>query len=158
MRRVLLRVVGWLLVLGGVVLYPLPGPGLLLVALGLGLLSRHDPWAERRLGPVRDRALRDTARSVATRRRTTITTLVTVAVGASGVLWLWDPARPAWWILPAWTWLPGGLWAGVGQIVTGVVGLAIVVWARRSLVPRRAAWQAEGMAQGAHRPGPVGSR
>ena len=48
MRRLLLSTTGWLLVLVGLVLYPLPGPGLVVMVLGLALLSRYDPWAAAR--------------------------------------------------------------------------------------------------------------
>ena len=136
MRRLLLSTLGWSLVLVGVVLYRLPGPGLLVLVLGLALLSRYDPWAARRLAPLQQRALVETRRTVATWPRLLVTASVTVALGASGLVWLADPARPDWWLLPAWTWLPGGTWAGVGQIVSGVAGLAIVVWARVALVRR----------------------
>ena len=44
MRRLLLSSTGWLLVLVGLVLYPLPGPGLVVMVLGLALLSRDDPF------------------------------------------------------------------------------------------------------------------
>jgi hypothetical protein len=135
MRRLLLSSTGWLLVLVGLVLYPLPGPGLVVMVLGLALLSRHDPWAAARLEPLQRRALVETRRTVATWPRLLMTASVTVALGVSGLVWLADPARPGWWVLPAWTWLPGGTWAGVGQIVSGVAGLAIVVWARLALVP-----------------------
>jgi len=135
MRRLLLSTLGWLLVLVGVVLYPLPGPGLLVLVLGLALLSRYDPWAARRLAPLQRRALVETRRSVATLPRLLVTASVTVALGVSGLVWLADPARPDWWLLPTWTWLPGGTWAGVGQIVSGVAGLAVVVWARVALLP-----------------------
>lgn len=134
MRRALLSTTGWLLVATGVVLYPLPGPGLLVLALGVGLLGRHDPWAARRLAPLQERALVETRRSVATLPRFLLTAGVTVLLGASGLVWLADPPRPAWWVLPAWSWLPGGAWTGVGQLVSGAVGLAVVVWARRVLV------------------------
>ncbi|MEC9051368.1 MAG: PGPGW domain-containing protein [Actinomycetota bacterium] len=135
MRRLLLSTLGWLLVLVGLVLYPLPGPGLVVMVMGLALLSRYDPWAARRLEPVQRRALVETRRTVATWPRLLVTAWVTVALGVSGLVWLADPAQPTWWALPSWTWLPGGFWAGVGQIVSGVAGLAIVVWARLALVP-----------------------
>ncbi len=105
------------------------------MVLGLALLSRHDPWAAARLEPLQRRALVETRRTVATWPRLLVTASVTVALGVSGLVWLADPARPGGGGLPAWTWLPGGTWAGVGQIVSGVAGLAIVVWARLALVP-----------------------
>lgn len=128
----LLSTTGWLLVATGVVLYPLPGPGLLVLALGVGLLGRHDPWAARRLAPLQERALLETRRSVATWPRFLVTAAVTALLGASGLVWLADPPEPSWWPLPSWTWLPGGAWSGVGQLVSGLVGLAVVVWARWS--------------------------
>lgn len=134
MRRLLLSSTGWLLVLVGLVLYPLPGPGLLVLVLGVALLGRYDPWAAPRLEPLRRRTIDGTRRSVATWPRTLVTAAVTAALGVSGVVWLADPAQPSWWVLPSWTWFPGGVWAGVGQVVSGVVGLAAVVWARASLL------------------------
>lgn len=138
MRRVLLSALGWLLVLVGLVLYPLPGPGLLVMVIGIGLLGRYDPWAGRRLEPLRSRALVETRRSVATWPRTILSAVIALALGVSGLVWLAEPAQPTWWTLPAWTWFPGGLWAGVGQIVSGAVALAVVVWARVALGPSSA--------------------
>jgi hypothetical protein len=136
-RRVLLSTTGWLLVATGVVLYPLPGPGLLVLALGVALLARHDPWAARRLVPLQERALFETRRSVATWPRFLVTAAVTALLGASGLVWLADPPEPSWWPMPSWTWLPGGAWSGVGQLVSGLVGLAVVGWARWSSASER---------------------
>ena len=47
--------VGFLLVALGIVLVPLPGPGWLIVALGLGLLALEFDRAERLLVPILDR-------------------------------------------------------------------------------------------------------
>jgi hypothetical protein len=124
-----MQVLGWLLTVVGIILFPLPGPGLLLLAAGLALLAEQYEWAEKRGDLVKLRALRGAAAGVQTRWRTFWTVLVTTALGASGVLWLWEPPQPAWWILPHWTWLPGGLWSGIGQIVSGLVALALVGYA-----------------------------
>lgn len=48
------------------------------------------------------------------------------------LLWLADPVQPDWWLLPAWSWLPGGVWAGVGQLLSGLLALGVVVGARGS--------------------------
>ena len=53
-KRVLLEVVGWLLVLAGIAALILPGPGLLLLAAGLFVLSQQYEWAERRVDPILD--------------------------------------------------------------------------------------------------------
>jgi acetamidase/formamidase len=126
-----MQVLGWVLTVAGVVLFPLPGPGLLLLAAGLAILAEHYTWAEKRVDRVKLQALYSAAAGVRTPWRTFWTTLVTAALGASGVLWLWEPAQPAWWVLPHWTWLPGGLWSGIGQIVSGLVALALVYYAWR---------------------------
>jgi hypothetical protein len=134
-------VAGWVLLLVGIVMFPLPGPGLLLIAGGLALLARRHAWAARRVERVRLQALRGAARGVSTPRRAVVTVLATVALGASGLLWLWAPPQPGWWVLPAWTWLPGGVWSGVGQVVSGLVALAVVLhsWRRYGGRPREVA-------------------
>jgi len=63
-RRSVLRRVGRIgagsfLVLLGIVLWVLPGPGLLTIAAGLVLLSRDFPWAARMLEHVRKRLPQD---------------------------------------------------------------------------------------------------
>ena len=47
LRRVLLGVLGTLLILVGIVLLVLPGPGLLVIALGLIVLSLEFDWAKK---------------------------------------------------------------------------------------------------------------
>jgi hypothetical protein len=54
-RRGLRIVAGFVLVFIGLLLLVLPGPGLLVIAAGLGLLSRDIPFARRWLGIVRAR-------------------------------------------------------------------------------------------------------
>lgn len=56
MRRVLFSAVGGALVIVGVVLLVLPGPGLLLVLAGLLVLASEFPALRRFVGPVRTRA------------------------------------------------------------------------------------------------------
>jgi hypothetical protein len=127
-RRWVLGAAGWLLLAVGVVLFPLPGPGLLVMLAGMLLLARQHDWAERRLDDLRGRALDGARRGVATHGRAWVSIAVCAALAASGLLWLWDPAQPGWWTLPAWTWLPGGLWSGVGQLVSGLATLGLVLW------------------------------
>ncbi len=124
-------VVGWLLLVAGIVMFPLPGPGLLLAALGMGLLAQHYPWAERRVDDLRRRALLGAARGTVTLPRATGSVAAALLLTAAGALWLWAPAEPAWWVLPSWTWLPGGFWAGISQILSGLATLALVLYAWR---------------------------
>ena len=46
-RRVVVAVVGGVLILVGIALLVLPGPGLLLIAAGVAVLALEFPWAER---------------------------------------------------------------------------------------------------------------
>jgi hypothetical protein len=58
--RRLARMTGGFGVVGlGVVLVPLPGPGLLVLAAGLAILSRDFVWAERTLASIERRIPRD---------------------------------------------------------------------------------------------------
>lgn len=135
MRRTASRAVGlaagWALTLLGVVLFPLPGPGLLLIAVGLAILARHHSWAERRVEQVRLRALRGAAAGVQTRARAGWAVCVSLLLTASGLLWLVEPSVPDWWVLPEWLWFPGGPWSGAGQALSGLVALALVVHSYR---------------------------
>lgn len=53
--RLVRMTAGSLLLLAGLAMLALPGPGWLTVALGLGLLAQDVPWAERTLERVRKR-------------------------------------------------------------------------------------------------------
>ena len=53
--RAAVAITGFLLVVLGIVLVPLPGPGWLVVAIGLGLLALEFDRAERMLVPLLDR-------------------------------------------------------------------------------------------------------
>ena len=47
-RKVLISAIGYPLILLGIVLIPLPGPGLLISLLGLFILSYEFDWAKKR--------------------------------------------------------------------------------------------------------------
>ena len=130
-RRLVLEVLGWLLVVGGIAALVLPGPGLLMLFGGLAILSQQYEWAERRLEPVQYRALRGAAEGVETLFRTAVSSAVALALIAAGVLWAWNPEAPDWWPLSDGWWLPGGLATGITQIVSGLVALALIVYSFR---------------------------
>ena len=56
MRKLIVGVVGALLVVLGAILLFIPGPGLLLLAAGVGLLSLEFDWAKKLLRRRRGRA------------------------------------------------------------------------------------------------------
>ncbi len=58
-RRIGRMTLGFTLLLIGVVLLVLPGPGWLCIAAGLAILSRDVAWAERALDRVRNRLPKD---------------------------------------------------------------------------------------------------
>jgi hypothetical protein len=130
-RRVLLEVVGWVLVLAGIAALILPGPGLLLLAAGLFVLSQQYEWAERRVDPILDRALIGAAIGVESLWKVALSVLFALGLGACGVLWIASPPVPGWWPLSDGWWLPGGLPTGITQIASAVVALGLIVWSYR---------------------------
>ena len=127
-KRVVLETLGWLLVLGGVAALILPGPGLLMIVGGLALLSQQYEWAERRLEPVKKRALEAAADGVATWPRILLSSLGVVALLGFGVLWCVKPDAPGWWPLADKWWLVGGWGAGASLIASGLIALALIVY------------------------------
>jgi uncharacterized protein (TIGR02611 family) len=130
-KRIALETVGWVLVVAGVAALVLPGPGLLMIAAGLVILSQEYEWAERRVEPIKRKALRGAAESVETNIRIAISVLFALALIACGVLWLWSPAVPGWWPFPSWSWLPGGRPTGVTQVLSGFIALGLIAWSFR---------------------------
>jgi hypothetical protein len=130
-RRLLLEVVGWLLLVAGIAALILPGPGLLLMFAGLAVLSQQYEWAERWVEPVRLRALRGAAESVETWPRIVASTVFSLVLIGCGVLWIVKPDVPSWWPVADGWWLPGGLWTGITQIVSGLLALALIVYSYR---------------------------
>ena len=96
-KRLVLETVGWLLVVGGIAALVLPGPGLLRVFAGLALLSQQYEWAERRVEPIKEKALKAAAEGVETTTRITLSVTSALILVACGVLWIWSPPAPGWW-------------------------------------------------------------
>lgn len=130
-KRVLLEGTGWVLVLVGIAALVLPGPGLVAIFAGLVLLSQQYDWAERRLAPVRLRALRGAADSIETVPRIIGSTIGALGIIAVGVLWILDPPAPAWWPVRESWWLIGGLWTGATLVASGIFALGLLVWSYR---------------------------
>jgi uncharacterized protein (TIGR02611 family) len=130
-KRLLLEVVGWVLLVAGIAALVLPGPGLLLMFAGLAVLSQQYAWADRAVEPVRLRALRGAAESVETWPRIAASTVFSLGLAACGVLWIVQPDVPSWWPIGDGWWLPGGLWTGITQIISGILALALIVYSYR---------------------------
>ncbi|MET8663584.1 PGPGW domain-containing protein [Streptomyces tendae] len=125
-RRTALGTLGALLLLIGVALLVLPGPGLLLVLAGVVLLARAVPALDRFVAPVRVRAMRAAEESVSSRWRIAGSVLVGLFLLAAGV---------AWGLVPQ---LPYSGWAtGASLLVSGLVLFALLVWSHRRVQAAR---------------------
>lgn len=130
-RRLALEIVGWALVVGGIAALVLPGPGLLMLFGGLAVLSQQYEWAERRLAPVKYRALKGAAESVETVPRIVMSVTGVIVLALAGVLWIWSPPAPDWWPLSDGWWLPGGLATAITQIGSALIALALIIYSYR---------------------------
>ncbi len=130
-KRIGLEILGWVLLVLGVAAIFLPGPGLLGIFAGLALLSQQYDWAERRVNPVRVRALRSAAEGVQTWPRIIASCLGALVLAVVGVFWMIKPPAPGWWPLAESWWLPGGVWTGVTQVASAGIALALIVYSYR---------------------------
>ncbi|MEV8127296.1 PGPGW domain-containing protein [Streptomyces sp. NPDC085944] len=125
-RRTALGVLGAVLLLIGVALLVLPGPGLLLVFAGVVLLARAVPALNRFVAPVRVRAMRAAEESVASGWRIAGSVLVGLFLLAAGVVWGLVSE------------LPYSGWAtGASLVISGFVLFALLVWSHRRVQAAR---------------------
>ena len=130
-KRIVLETLGWVLLVLGVAALFLPGPGLLGIFAGLVLLSQQYEWAERRVEPVRLRAMPGAAEGVETWPRIIASCLGAVVLGCVGALWIMKPPAPAWWPLSDTWWLPGGVWTGVTQVASAFIAVGLIIYSYR---------------------------
>ena len=76
---------GTLLLVAGVLMLALPGPGWITIAAGLAVLAKDVAWAERALERVRRRLPADADGSVD--RRVVVISIVVAVVGVSASIW-----------------------------------------------------------------------
>jgi hypothetical protein len=127
-RRVTIGVAGGAVLLVGIALLVLPGPGLLLVLAGLIVLAAEFPALECYVDPVRDRAMKAAEDSVSSPLRIAGSVLAGVLLIGAGILW--GLVRD----------LPLGGWStGSSLILSGLVLLGLLVWSHRRVRDRRAA-------------------
>ncbi len=135
-KKLAVTVVGWVLVVAGVVLIAIPGPGLLILLAGLVVLAGEYAWAQRFVDPVRVQALRAAEESVASWWRIIATLLGGAWLAGLGVLWWVDPQIPRIWILgPR---LPLGGWpTGSGLILSAFIVWGLMIYSIRRFRSRR---------------------
>lgn len=141
LRRIAVTVVGAVIVAVGAVLLVAPGPGLLVIVLGLAVFAIEFEWARRHLHAVRARARSAADKAAASRVATASAVLFGLgATGLGGVLIFTD-------LLPL-----SGAGTGASVAIAGLTVLATMAYSIREL--RRAESAAEtGAAQDA---GPAG--
>jgi hypothetical protein len=126
-KRVTVAVLGGVVLLIGIALLVLPGPGLLLVLAGLLILASEFPTLERYIDPVRDRAMKAAEDSVSSPLRIAGSVLCGLALIAAGVLWG----------LRVFPWLPLPGWStGSSLILSGIVLFALLGWSYRRVQQR----------------------
>ncbi|GAA1780342.1 PGPGW domain-containing protein [Nocardioides hankookensis] len=127
-KRIVLEVVGWVLVLAGIAALVLPGPGLLMLFAGLVVLSQQYEWAERRVAPVERMAKRAASEGVETWWRVALSALGGLCILGFGVLWIVDPAAPGWWPVRESWWLIGGPATGITLVLSGFIALGLLAY------------------------------
>jgi hypothetical protein len=126
-KRVACGVAGSILVVVGIVLLVLPGPGLLLVLGGLLVLSHGFPAVERYVDPVQDRAMKAAEESVSSPLRIAGSVLAGLLLIGGGITWG---------LLGNRVWL-GGWPTGSSLILSGIVLLALLVYSYRRVKAKR---------------------
>jgi hypothetical protein len=114
-KKIAFGLVGGLLLVAGVALLVLPGPGLLLVLAGLLVLANAFPAAQRFVAPVRHRAMQAAEESVSSPVRILFSVGTGLVLIAAGVVWGLKPDLPL-----------GGWATGASLILSGVVLLALL--------------------------------
>lgn len=119
-KRAAALVGGGVVLVVGVVLLVLPGPGLLLILAGLLILSNQFPAVEKYVDPVQKRAMKAAEESVSSPLRIALSVLAGLALIAAGVVW---------WLFPR---LPLGGWpTGSSLILSGLILLALLGYSYR---------------------------
>ncbi len=127
-KRATLAVIGGVVLLIGVALLVLPGPGLLLVLAALWILASVFPALERYVDPVRDRAMKAAEDSVSSPLRIAVSVLCGLALIAAGIVWGLG-------VVP---WLPFRGWStGSSLILSGILLLALLGWSHRKVTATR---------------------
>lgn len=127
-KRIALEILGWTVLVVGVLALFLPGPGLLLTFAGLAILSTQYAWAKRWTHPVKMKALRGAAEGVETPLRILLSSLGALCLVAVGLLWLWSPPAPGWWPLEDRWWLMGGKPVAFTMLGSSLVAIGLLIY------------------------------
>jgi uncharacterized protein (TIGR02611 family) len=88
-RRVAVAIVGGAVLAAGLAMMVLPGPGVLVIIAGLGILATEFVWARKALDLAKERAARakELASAPANRGRMVLLTGAAATIGALGAAW-----------------------------------------------------------------------
>lgn len=125
-KRVAALLAGGVLVIIGIALLVLPGPGLLLVLAGMLVLASQFPSVDKYVDPVQDRAMQAAEESVSSPLRIAGSVLAGVGLIVAGVVWGLVKTLPL-----------GGWPTGSGLILSGIVLLALLAYSYRRVQERR---------------------
>ena len=125
-RRATIAVAGGVVLLVGIALLVLPGPGLLLVLAGLLILASEFPTLERHIDPVRDRAMKAAEDSVSSPLRIAGSVAAGLALLAAGIVWGSVKSLP----FSGWS-------TGSSLILSGIVLFVLLGWSYRRVSRRR---------------------
>ncbi len=119
-RRAAVGSLGGALCATGVVMMVLPGPGVLMLFLGLAVLSREYPWARRSLERISSRAVAaiDQLRSSRSARLGVVTSAAVLVAGGAVITIVTSAYR----------------YLGVSAIAAGLAGLAVLIPAVQQFV------------------------
>jgi uncharacterized protein (TIGR02611 family) len=117
LRRIAITVAGVIVLVIGVVLLVAPGPGVLVILLGMALFALEYEWARRRLIQFRARALSAAEKAAASRVATASTVVVSLGVIGLGTLLIFTDFFPL-----------SGVGTGVGVAAGGLVVLITTVY------------------------------
>ena len=126
-RALTRTLLGWALVVAGLVALVLPGPGLLLLLSGLIVLSQQYEWARRSLEPVRVKAFQVARASVDNWWQMALSLFGALCLIGAGMVWWADPEIPRVWKFGPH--LPAAGWGtGIGLILSGLVALGLIAY------------------------------
>ncbi len=122
-KKIVVTIVGVAVVVLGIALMPLPGPGLVVLVGGLAILASEYAWARRLLVTAKDRAQDAQQAAVASPIRTAGTFLFAAGLIAVGVATFVVDDVP-WpvldsWLDAAWSPVTGGVLAASGLLLVG---------------------------------------
>ena len=120
-RRLVITIVGAAVLLIGVALLVLPGPGFLVIAAGFAVLATEYEWARRALDRTKDRAMQALEQATSNVWGSALSLLTGTGMIAVGVVLIVKPDLPL-----------GGLLTGTSIIVGGLVLLATTIYAIRT--------------------------